>query len=585
MARQRRPAADGERDETHHPVPQREEPEHVNALVTTVVLRHRTAMSRSMLSRPMTLAYEDGVVSAASSVFDYGCGRGHDVQHLRGLGISAAGWDPGHSPDAQLSKADVVNIGYVINVIENQDERRDALRRAWSLARQALVVAARPAWEARGVRGRPHGDGVLTAKDTFQRFYEQDELRSYLESTLGQKAIAAAPGIFYVFRDEQAAQTMLARRARRTGADRSARVTDILYELHRVHLDVLADFVEREHRLPGPGEIDRAVETVLADELGSLRVAFSLIRRATGSARWSDVDLGRPTQSERRFDQHRDLLEPLMSFLEDRGRLPTCDELEKSSEVEAAFGSVRSAFAVIRRVTGADRWKLAEHRSRQNFLVYLALAAFGGRPRFSDLPDDLRLDVRDLFGSYKAAISEADQLLFGTGNLAVIDAAVRQAPVGKLTQEALYVHISSLDHLPPQLRVYVGCGEALAGTVDDATIVKLHREKPQVSYLSYPTFDSDPHPALASVIVARLGALKLTYRDFRDSENPPILHRKETFVGPTYPGRDKFARLTRQEEHHDLLSCVTIGTRIGWQEALSASSLEIRGHRVLRRRS
>lgn len=73
----------------------------------------------------------------------------------------------------------------------------------WSLARQTLVVAARPAWEGREVHGRPHGDGILTAKDTFQKFYEQDELRAFVESTLGERAVAAAPGVFYVFRDQR----------------------------------------------------------------------------------------------------------------------------------------------------------------------------------------------------------------------------------------------------------------------------------------------------------------------------------------------------------------------------------------------
>src|SRR5438067_900507 len=129
-------------------------------------------MSRTMLSRPMGLAFEDGVLANGISVLDYGCGRGGDVARLRQLGLDATGWDPTHCPDTPLVAADVVNLGYVLNVIEDRAERRDALRRAWSLARSSLVVAARPAWEARDVRGRPHGDGLLTANDTFQKFYE-----------------------------------------------------------------------------------------------------------------------------------------------------------------------------------------------------------------------------------------------------------------------------------------------------------------------------------------------------------------------------------------------------------------------------
>jgi hypothetical protein len=67
--------------------------------------------------------------------------------------------------------------------------------------------------------------------------------------------------------------------------------------------------------------------------------------------------------------------------------------------------------------------------------------------------------------------------------------------------------LSALEELPPLLRIYEGCGRALTGTVDDTTILKLHRVKAQVSYLEYPDFDVEPHPALATVVVARLPRL------------------------------------------------------------------------------
>jgi len=48
--------------------------------------------------------------------------------------------------------------------------------------------------------------------------------------------------------------------------------------------------------------------------------------------------------------------------------------------------------------------------------------------------------------------------------------------------------------------------------------------------------------------------------------NPPILHRKETFLPPDDPRRERFARLTRQEEKYGLYAeTSTIGTREGWQ--------------------
>lgn len=43
-------------------------------------------------------------------------------------GIAAAGWDPWFAPDRPRTPADVVNIGFVLTVIEDLDERRQALR-------------------------------------------------------------------------------------------------------------------------------------------------------------------------------------------------------------------------------------------------------------------------------------------------------------------------------------------------------------------------------------------------------------------------------------------------------------------------
>jgi DNA phosphorothioation-associated putative methyltransferase len=183
-------------------------------VIVNEVVRHLTAMGRSALSRPVALALSNGLLHPTATFFDYGCGRGGDLQRLSTLGYAVAGWDPAHHPQGERRAADVVNLGYVVNVIENATERADALRAAWSLARQVLVVSARPDWEGRDVPGRPYGDGILTGKGTFQKFFAQDELRSWIDNILGTRSIAAAPGIFYVFRDDVQAQSFLAARIR-----------------------------------------------------------------------------------------------------------------------------------------------------------------------------------------------------------------------------------------------------------------------------------------------------------------------------------------------------------------------------------
>jgi DNA phosphorothioation-associated putative methyltransferase len=106
---------------------------------------------------------------------------------------------------------------------------------------------------------------------------------------------------------------------------------------------------------------------------------------------------------------------------------------------------------------------------------------------------------------------------------------------------------------------------------------------PKVSYLAYPDFDSDPHPALAGALVVPLDGFDVKYWDYRDSDNPPILHRKEQFVPPDYPDRQKFARLTQQEEKHGLLDdTLRIGHRKEWAAAMASARVKLRGHRLVR---
>jgi len=64
--------------------------------------RHRTAIARSALSMPARHAVLDGVVREDFRVLDYGCGRGHDVHHLKTMGIDAQGWDPVFAPMPRL---------------------------------------------------------------------------------------------------------------------------------------------------------------------------------------------------------------------------------------------------------------------------------------------------------------------------------------------------------------------------------------------------------------------------------------------------------------------------------------------------
>ena len=475
-----------------------------------MIERHKTAIGRTDLSRPMQLAVTAGLLSDGDTFLDYGCGRGDDLRGLEALGFDCCGWDPVHRPDGELRESDVVNLGYVVNVIEDPKERVDTLRTAWSKAKRAMVIGARVDIQALPEEFEEHADGVITTRGTFQKFYAQAELRGWIDDVLETQSVAAGPGIFFVFRSDKERQLF----------------------------------------------------------------ASSLVRSRLRSP------VGRI--SEALFEQHRDALDPLVHFFEERGRLPNEDELSSSVAVIKAFGSIPKAFRAVRSVLADSRWNEIERARRDDLLVYLAMERFGKRASFGELPPELQHDIKVFFGAYTRACAESDTVLFSTGDRALVNESCNEAEYGKITPDGIYVHRSGFDQLPPRLRVYEGCARFMVGEVEGANIIKLDRTRPKVSYLSYPDFDTVAHPSLASSVVVWLDTMVAKRYDFAHRRNPPVLHRKDAFVPPDYPGLEKFARLTRQEEKSGLLDDASIGTLEGWNAVLEQNGRKVAGH-VLRK--
>jgi DNA phosphorothioation-associated putative methyltransferase len=203
----------------------------------------------------------------------------------------------------------------------------------------------------------------------------------------------------------------------------------------------------------------------------------------------------------------------------------------------------------------------------------------------SALPTGLRRDIRASFGSYADGCRRADDRLFRAGDADAVDDACRLSAVGKLLPNALYVHRTALEALDPLLRADEGCARAYLGEIEGADLIKLHRQSGKVSYLVYPDFDADPHPALLRSIKLNLRTREIESTDYAAGANPPVLHRKETFLLPDDPRWSKFDRLTRQEERAGLLDeTATIGTRSGWADRLRERGYALRGHRLVRSR-
>lgn len=469
-------------------------------------------MRRTALSRPLQLALLHEIATPARSYLDYGCGRGDDLAELEERGFTATGWDPYYRPDGAKVPSDIVNLGFVVNVIEDPVERAEVVRSAWTLTKEALVVSARLEADRDEAHVAQMRDGWITRHGTFQKFFTHEELGAWLESVLGESPVPAGLGVFYVFRSAANREVYLASRFRRR------------------------------------------------------------------------VTLPRRRSADRMFEEHSELLTPLVEFVGARGRLPEGDELpDAAADIETVFGSMRRAFRVVALVTSGEEWEHIRSERRVDLLVHLALARFHGRPRWSDLGRAMQRDVRAFFSNYKAACREADDLLFTVGRPESIASAMRESSIGKQTGNGLYVHVAGLSDLPAALRIYEGCARALLGTVEDATLVKLHREEPRISYLAYPDFDSAAHPTLARSVLCDLREQRIRVTRYDTRSNRPILHRKELLVPPSYPRRDVFARLTAREEKLGLYDDPEyIGLEEGWLEVCRSHGIAFKGHSIRR---
>ncbi len=514
-----------------------------------VVERHKTAMMRYDLSKPVTTLLEYGMLKAGSTFFDYGCGQGADVNGLQALGYAADGWDPVHRPDAGKREVDVVNLGYVVNVIEDPAERLEALVDAFRHARRLLVVAALIQQTVEvGTADRLH-DGVLTKRNTFQKYFEQQELQQYIEDALDCTAVPVALGIFYVFRDPTEQQDFLSARSRRTidWARISARLGlggpqtlwKALYEEHKELLKGIGELALTLGRFPGPAEFGALDE--VNSRLGSAKRALRAFVQGGGAegASWDQIrarfGIGQPPRRrwEVLYEEHRELLDGFWNLMLQLGRLPEPEEFPQTGELRVKIGSPKQALRMfVQKGGGEDVRRAAENRKR-DLQVYMALANLRRRVPFGHLSLSLRSDIRAFFGNYTRALENGMELLYAAGDTGEIELACEGLKLGWQDEQALYVHRSLVDRLPPVLRAYVGCATTLFGDVAQADLIKIHRASGKVTFLTYDDFDGKPLPELQRRTKVNLRTRWV--ETFDHSRSGQCLYFKERFVSSDHP--------------------------------------------------
>ncbi|MCT7949601.1 DNA phosphorothioation-associated putative methyltransferase [Ancylothrix sp. C2] len=293
--------------------------------------RHKAAMARTSLSKPVRTALEADLFREKTTFFDYGCGYGGDVSRMKEKGYDSVGWDPYYFPHNGKVSADIVNIGYVINVIEDRVERQDALREAWSLTKRVLVVSAQILVDDYQQGWMVYGDGIITSRNTFQKYYEQEELKVYIDQVLEADSVPIGLGIYFVFRDEAEAEVYKALKFRSRTSTPRIRKNFKSFEEYQELLTPLMAFVAERGRLPAKGELPSEAE--IKAEFGSLRRAFDVILRATDMKEWEAI-----TQKRR-----EDLLVYLALSRFSRRPKPVELTFEAKEDIKGLFGSYKQA--------------------------------------------------------------------------------------------------------------------------------------------------------------------------------------------------------------------------------------------------
>ena len=437
------------------------------------VQRHRTAINRDRLSSPMQGLARHGFLDGSRSVFDYGCGKGDDLLELEANGIDVAGWDPVYRAEHEKKAADIVNLGFVINVIEDRAERISVLKDAFRFANKMLVVSAMLGRDSQTNLFKPYKDGVITSRDTFQKYYTQAELKEFIESSVSEQAIAVSPGVFFVFKDDLEAQKFLSNRQR--------------------------------------------------------------VRR-TWNYKRSRVTGARKFDTEKIFAENGEILRAFWELCLTLGRLPANDEFEDSAEIRRIIGSHRKAFEIACSHFGNEEFEKAKLGRIDDLLVYLALGFFGRRKAYKKMPVSLQRDIKAFFTNQSTALEVAKKTLFSIANVDVITEACvvarEQLRTGRLDSDHSYtVHRSQIVMLPGILRIYVGCATELYGDIDEVDLVKIHMASGKVSMMIYDDY-SKKLPILKERIKIKMREQDIDWFYYDDAQIRQPLYLKSAYMNP-----------------------------------------------------
>jgi len=317
----------------------------------------------------------------------------------------------------------------------------------------------------------PYKDGVITSRNTFQKYYSQGEIRYFIESSLDETAIAVGQGIFLIFKNKLEEQSFLSERQH-----------------------IKRDWTQKTQR--------------------QLALKPKAIKKDT-------------------IDKHIELFTDYWETTLELGRIPANNEFEFSDQIRRICGSHNKAHQALLKHFGEDVFIESKEKRREDLIVYFALSLFEKRKPQSKMPENLKRDIKAFFSSYQQALEEARETLFSVGNPLTISEtcndAYKSLGCGYMEDSHSFTfHKTFLGDLPPVIRIYIGCATQLYGDIDNFQLIKVHIRSGKVSIMRYDDWGKD-EPLLLERIKIKLRELDIDFFEYNGKYLPTPLTNKCSF--------------------------------------------------------
>jgi len=397
------------------------------------------------------------------------------------------------------------------------------------LARQVLAVAVM-LYGNTPPPGQPYRDGYRTQRNTFQKYFTQNELKEFVETALDTEAVPVGPGILFVFADKMAEQ-------------------NFLFERQCGRRRLLPIPVQRSPRL-----------------------------------RKSSPPRVRISRLETLLDEHQSTIEALWAQWLEQGRSPEPDEFAEHTALCGVFGSWRRVLRIVLATHPTEKLEQAAAQRRNDLLVFFALRLFARKKPYRQFTPSLQRDIKAHFGDYATALNTAQLVLHEVAQPNLLDDDARKASQLGLgyyvDSDYLQLETALVFRLSARLRIYVGCASLLYGDLNDIDLVKIHLRSGKLSLFKFDDFYGKPLPLITERIKIRLRDLDIDF--FHYSENLRPLYFKSRYMNEESPKYAEQLAFDEAVESLKLFDPDTYGPSMAEIETmLSNQRLMFRGFSVL----